>query len=140
MSVKLIVFVALVAGSGYMLTRTPPPIPPGSTAADSTAIAKAGYGARFKYGVGSLFCWALDGTVRGMVTQTEVELKDLRKDIEQAKGGDGLRAQKTSKRIIEMDSVAIFDLEYGRPVDAVRGAMEAKSLLNSVRVNLKRAS
>ena len=137
MSGKFIVFIGLLAGGGYMLTRTPPPIPPGVTAADSVAIAEAGVGARFQYGVGTLFCKMVGGTVHRMVDETEASLRDMRGALKKATGGEGLRAQKTTKRIMQMDSTALFHLEYGQPINAVRTAMEAKSLVNSVRANLK---
>lgn len=137
MSGKFIIFVGLLAGGGYMLTRTPPPIPPGTSAADSAAIAQAGVGARFQYGVGALFCRMVGGTVHRMVDETEASLKEMRGPLKKATGGEGLRAQKTTKRIVQMDSTALFNLEYGHPIDAVQDAMEAKSLLNSVRNNLR---
>jgi hypothetical protein len=137
MSGKFIVFVGLLAGSGYMLSRTPPPIPPGATAADSAAIAQAGVGARFQYGVGALVCKLIGGTVHRVVDETDTSLKDMRIALKKATGGEGLRAVKTSKRIVQMDSSALFHLEYGHPIKAVRDAMEAKSLVNSVRINLK---
>jgi hypothetical protein len=137
MSGKFIVFVGLLAGGGYLLTRTPPPVPPGITSADSAAIAEAGVGARFHYGVGALVCRMLSGTVHRMVDETEASLKEMRGPLKKATGGEGLRAVKTSKRIVQMDSSALFQLEYGHPIKAVRDAMEAKSLVNSVRANLK---
>jgi len=137
MSLKFIVFVGLVAGSGYLLTRTPPPIPPGTTASDSVALAQASIGARFHYGMGALGAKVLSPTVHGMVTETEQALKDMKTAIKNSKGPDGMRAQRFSRKIMEMDSVALEDLKYGHPIDAVRGAMEAKSLLNAVRTNLR---
>lgn len=137
MSGKFIFFVGLLAGGGYMLTRTPPPIPPGLAAADSLAIAEAGIGARFQYGVGALVCKMVSGTVHRMVDDSEASLHEMRGALKKATGGEGMRAVKTSKRIVQMDSSALFHLEYGHPIKAVRDAMEAKSLVNSVRANLK---
>ena len=137
MSLKFIIFVGLVAGSGYLLTRNPPPIPPGTTATDSAALAHAGMGARFHYGMGALGAKMLSPTVNGMVTETEQALKDMKTAIKNSKGPDGMRAMRFSRKIMEMDSLALYNLKYGHPIDAVRGAMEAKSLLNAVRTNLR---
>jgi hypothetical protein len=137
MSVKFLVFVALVGGSGYLLTRNAPPIPPGTTATDSAALAQAGIGARFHYGMGHFGTKLVGGTVRNMVEETEQALKDMQPAIKKSRGSDGTRARKNAAKIMGMDSVAIYSLEYGHPVEAVRQSMEAKSLLNSVRMNLQ---
>jgi hypothetical protein len=137
MSLKLVVFLAVVGGTGWLLTRNAPPIPPGTTASDSTALAHAGLSARFHYGVGAFGSKLLRPTVVGMVTDTHQALADMKTAIKNSKGPDGMRAQKYARRIIEMDSVAMYELEYGHPIRAARGAMEAKSLLNSVRQNLQ---
>ena len=137
MSLKFAVFIAVVAGSGWYLTREAPPIPPGTTASDSAALAQAGLGARFHYGMGALGSRMLAPTVTSMVTETHQSLRDMKTAINNTKGGDGMRAQKYARRIVEMDSLAMYNLEFGHPIKAVRGAMEAKSLLNAVRQNLR---
>lgn len=137
MSGKMLVFLAVIGGSGYALQRAAPPVPPDATAADSAAISQAGVGARFQYGMGSLGSKLLGNTVRGMVAETEQTLLDLRQPIKTAKGGEGERARKLAKKITVMDSTAIIDLQYGRPIKAVQGAMEAKSLVNGIRTMVK---
>lgn len=137
MSGKMLVFLAVIGSSGYALQRAAPPVPPDATAADSVAIAQAGVGARFQYGMGSLGSKLVGNTVRGMVDKTEQTLLDLRQPIKTAKGGEGERARKIAKKIELMDSIARMDLQYGRPIKAMRGAMEAQSLVNGVRTMVK---
>lgn len=133
MSGKTLVFLGLVALAGYSLTRSAPPAPAGASSADSVAISQAGFGTRFQYGIGALGSRMVDGSVRRSVAETEQTLRDMKASIKKARGGDGIRAQQYAKKIVVMDSAALMDLHYGRPVGAIRKAMEAKSLLNSVR-------
>lgn len=137
MSLKSLILVGAVALAGYGLTRATPPPPPGATAADSAAVAKAGFGTRLHYGVGALGCKIVGRSVRGMVYSTELTLHDMAAEIKKAKGGEGMRARKFAKKITDMDSLATSALRMGHPIDAVRTAMEAKSLLASVRDNVR---
>ncbi|MGQ0812964.1 MAG: hypothetical protein ACT4O1_00670 [Gemmatimonadota bacterium] len=134
----MLVLLALVGGSGYSLTRATPPVPPDATAADSASIAQAGVGARFEYGLGMLGSRIVGSTVNSMVYDTEQSLADLKAGIKSAKGPDGIRAKKFAARVTQMDSIAKVDLAYGRPIKAVKSAMEAKSVLNSVRNQVNR--
>ncbi|MGQ0562870.1 MAG: hypothetical protein ACT443_13470 [Gemmatimonadota bacterium] len=138
MSGKMLILLGLLAGSAYALTRATPPVPPGATAADSMAVAQAGVGARFEYGLGSLGSKIVSSTVRGMVRETERSLADLGAAIKSAKGSDGVRAKKFAAEVARMDSTALIDLEYGHPIKAVKGALEAKSVLNAVRNQVDR--
>lgn len=137
MSIKSVVLLGLLAFGAYSLQRATPPAPPGATAEDSAAVAKAGVGARFHYGIGHLGSKIMGGSVRRMVHGTEQTLQDMRPGIKKAVGGDGLRARKFSAKIVVMDSTALTDLRLGHPVRAFRGAMEAQSLLASVRDNIR---
>lgn len=137
MSGKTMIMLAIVGVCGYALTRDARPAPPGATAADSVAYAQAGYGARFGYGMGKLGSKIVGGSVTDMVTANEQALKEMKSDIRKAKGGEGIRARKFAEKVALMDSIATVDLAYGRPIKAVRGAMEAKNLLNAVRQQLK---
>lgn len=138
MSGKTLIFLALVGAAGYALTRARPPVPPTATAADSVAISQAGIGARFQYGIGALGAKMVGGSVRGSVEETEAALLALRPGIKKARGGDAARAVLYAKKIVVMDSTALEDLYYGRPVSAVRNAMEGKSLLNAVHEQIVR--
>ena len=138
MSVKFIVVAAVVGSAGWALTRTAPPAPPNATAADSVAVSQAGIGARLHYGVGMLGSKIVNSSVRNTVHETETSLKDLQAGIKNARGGDGQRAKKYAAKVVEMDSIALLDLEYGRPIKAVKAAMEAKSLLGAVRGQVSR--
>lgn len=138
MSMKMVVVVATVGAAGWALTRNPPPVPPNATAADSAAVSQAGIGARLEYGVGMIGSKVVASTVRNTVHGTETSLKDLQAGIKNAKGGDGQRAKKFAAKVVQMDSLALFDLQYGRPVRAVKAAMEAKSLLGAVRGQVAR--
>ncbi|HEX6559624.1 MAG TPA: hypothetical protein VF021_09175 [Longimicrobiales bacterium] len=137
MSKKSLLLLVLVAAAGYGLTRATPPVPPGATAADSAAVAKAGYGARFQYGVGAVGSKLLGSSVRSMVSSTELSLKEMSGIIKKATGGEGDRARRFSKKIMVMDSAALSDLHMGHPISAFKTAMEAKSLLASVRDNVR---
>lgn len=137
MSGKMIVFLGIVGFCGYSLTRTPPPAPPGSTAADSATYAAAGYGARFEYGVGLVGAKVVRNSVTDMINDTEQSLLDMKVALKKARGPDGARARTFAKKVEEMNAVARTDLEYGHPIKAVKGAMEAKSVLNAVRIQLR---
>ena len=138
MSGKQLVFIGILAYGAYALTRNTPPTPPNASEAEIAAATHAGIGARFNYGVGNVGVHLMGGTVRGMVNETQQSLSDMHTAIKNAKGPDGMRAQQYSKKIVQMDSAAISELEIGKPIQAARIAMEAKSLLNSVRQNLQR--
>lgn len=138
MSGKTLIFFGLVAAAGYALTRSAPPAPPGATAADSVAVSQAGFGARFQYGLGALGSKMVGGSVRGSVDETEQTLRDMSAAIKKARGGDAIRAQQYAKKVVVKDSSALSDLHLGRPVSAIRNAMEAKSLLNAVRQQIER--
>jgi hypothetical protein len=137
MSGKSIVVLAALAFAGWHLTRTNPPVHAGASAADSAAVAKAGFGARFEYGIGMLGGKVMGGVVRGNVSANEQTLKDLKVALKNSKGPDGDRARKFSLKVIEMDKKAMDDLQYGHPIRAMRGSMEAKSVLNAVREQLR---
>ena len=137
MSTKMFVFLSLAAGAAFALTRNSPPVPPGATAADSAAVAHAGVGSRFEYGVGSIGSKFLGGLVNGMLQETEQSLADLKPAIKATKGPDGARAKAVALKVAQMDSIARLDLEYGRPLKAVKGAMEAKNLVNAIRAQVK---
>jgi len=138
MSKKGLIFLALVAAAGFALTRQKPPLPDHATAADSVANAEAGYGVRFKYGLGALGAKMVGNTVRKGVAETELALKQMAPAVKKARGGDAMRAKEYSKRIVTRDSAALEDLRFGRPVSAVRNYMEAKNLVNAVREQTKR--
>lgn len=130
MSAKTVILVALVVGAGYWLTRARPPVPPGATAADSAAVAQAGIGARFQYGIGSLGCKIVGSSVRGMVSGTEQSLRDMHPAV---KASRDKRAREYAAKTARLDSLAMVHLQTGHPLQAMQGAMNAKSMLSSVR-------
>lgn len=138
MSMKMVALVAVVGAAGWALSRNPVPVPPNATAADSVAVSQAGIGGRLHYGVGMLGSKVVSSSVRSTVHETETSLKDLQAGIKNTRGGDGQRAKKFAAKVVEMDSIAMSDLQYGRPVKAVKAAMEAKSLLGAVRGQVAR--
>jgi hypothetical protein len=138
MSLKLVAVVAVVGATGWALSRNPVPVPPNATAADSAAVSQAGIGARFQYGLGMLGSKVVSSSVRSTVHETETSLQDMKAGIKNTKGGDGDRARKYAAKVVQKDSTALFDLQYGRPVKAVKAAMEAKSLLGAVRGQVAR--
>ena len=138
MSGKTLIVIAFIGVSGYLLTRTPPPIPPNATKADSVSLSQAGIGARLKYGVGSLGSWLAGRSVRNTVAETEQALIDLKPAIKATRGPDGVRAQQFAAKVSVMDSIALMDLQYGHPIKAAKGAMEAKSILGAVRSQIMR--
>lgn len=133
MSGKTLIFVALVGLAAYSLTRAKPPVAPGATAADSAAVAQAGIGARFEYGLGAFGSKIVGTSVRSMVGSTEQSLKDMAAGIKAAKSAGGVRAQEFAKKTATLDSVALTQLQMGHPVNAIQSAMDARSMLNSVR-------
>ena len=137
MSGKGLIFIALIAAAGYALTRATPPAAPGSTAADSAKVASAGVGARFEYGLGALGSKIVGSSVRSMVSSNEQALEDMHASIKSTMGPDGDRARKYSRKIEVTDSAAITALNLGQPLNALTQAMDAKSLLDAVRDNLK---
>ena len=138
MSGKTLIVLGVVVACGYALTRNPPPIPPGSTPEDSAAIAQAGFGDRLKYGIGSFGSALMGRSVRNTIIETEQSLQDLRPAIKATRGPDGARAIAFAAKVTKIDSVALLDLEYGRPIRAAKAAMEAKSILGAVRSQVTR--
>lgn len=136
MSGKSLVFIALVGVAAYSLTRAAPPLPAGATPADSAAVATAGVGARFEYGIGALGSKIIGGMVRGMVAQTEQSLVDMHDELKTEKGPSADRARNYSKKVMHSDSVALSDLTLGHPLSAMNSAMDGKSVLSAVRDNL----
>ena len=119
------------------VVRTEPPLPPNATAADSLDVGQVSMGARFRYSVGSVGVALIAGTIRRNVMETESTLAGMGKAITESKGSDGMRAREIARKIKYADSLAVEHLYYGRPINAVRQTMEAKSLLNAVRTNLR---
>jgi hypothetical protein len=135
MSLKWLVLAAVVGVGIVMVARTQPPA--AATAEGDAAQAGVGFGARFRYKVGSVGSALVSGSVRRSVLETEQTLAGMSKAIKEAKGPDGIRAREIARKIKYVDSVAVENLYQGRPVQAVRQSMEAKSLLNAVRRNLR---
>jgi hypothetical protein len=106
MSAKALILVGVLAGTGYALSRTTPPVPPNATAADSVAVMHAGIGARMTYGVGAIGSKIVGSTVRGMVRETEQSLEDLHSAIKSTKGPDGVRAKKYAEKVVEMNELS----------------------------------
>ena len=136
MSLKWAVFILAVGAGAFAVARAQPPAPAGASAADSTAVASVGMGEKFRYTVGSLGTKIIGGSIRRSVMETEQTLRDMKKTIKTAKGADGVRAREVATKIRQMDSVAVENLNQGRPIKAMRQSMEAKNLLQSVRRNL----
>ena len=138
MSVKMLLFMA-AAGAGFMVvSRAQPPVPTSATtAADSLAIEDVSLGEKFQYSVGSATGKVVGGSIRKSVEETEASLLELKPAIKKAKGNDGVRARTTAQKIMYADSMALDNLYMGRPIKAMKQSMEAKSLLNVVRTNLK---
>ena len=135
---KTILLLAAAGAGVWAVSRVQPPVPTGSTAAtDSMAIAEVSLGAKFQYSVGAMTGAIIGGSIKKSVQETEQSLVDLRKEIKAAKGADGVRARDLAKKITHMDSAAVENLYQGRPIKAMKQSMEAKSLLNAVRTNLK---
>lgn len=138
MSMKMVAVVAALGAAGWALSRNPVPVPPNATAADSAAVSQAGIGARMAYGIGMLGSKIVNSSVRNTVYETETSLKDLHAGIKNTRGGDGQRAKNYAAKVVQMDSIALVDLQYGRPIKAVKASMEAKSLLGAVRSQIAR--
>lgn len=136
MSLKWLLLIAAVGAGGWAVARTEPPTPLNETAADSLG-APVSMSARLQYSVGSVGSALVAGTVRRNVMQTEITLAGMGKAIKESKGSDGMRAREIARKIKHVDSLAVEHLYYGRPIKAVRHTMEAKSLLNAVKRNLK---
>ena len=137
MSLKFMFLVAALGAGAYSVSKTEPPIPPTATAADSVALANVTFGDRFQYRVGTVGAAILGGSVRKSVFETEESLAALKGSIKNAKGPDGVRARNMAKKIMYMDSVAVDNLQYGRPIKAMKQSMEAKSMLGVVKRNLQ---
>jgi hypothetical protein len=138
MSVKLLILVAVLGAGVYAVSQAQPPVESSNgAAADSTAVQNVSFKARLNYSIGSVGSAIVGTSVRRNVEETQQTLQYMRKSINAASGNDGARARDLARKITYMDSVAIEDLHMGRPIKALRQTMEAKNLLNAVRVNLK---
>lgn len=127
MSGKTLIILGLVAAAGYGLQRNQPP-----------GVDQAGVFSRMSYGLGRVGSRMVGKAVTGMVTGTEQSLVDMHAGIKKAKGGDGIRAKDFAKKVTVMDSAATAELTEGRPIRAIKSAMEAKSMLNAVRQQINR--
>ena len=125
MSGKSLVVLALIAAAGYGLQRQSPP-----------DVQEAGLGSRLGFGVGRVGSKMIGKWVTGMTLSTEQSLADLHTNIKKAQAGDGIRAREYAHRAEVADSSAVIDLQYGRPLKALMGAMDGKSMLNAVRDQL----
>lgn len=142
MSAKSLILLGVLGAGCYAVSKAQPPASPAEIAAaeaagDTVVAAKVSFGDRFQYSVGSVGSAIVGGSVRKSVLETEQSLAELSKAIKNAKGSDGVRARDLVKKIEHMDSVAVENLHYGRPIKAMKQSMEAKSLLNAVRTRLK---
>jgi hypothetical protein len=138
MSLKWLLLVAALVAGFVAVARTEPPVDTAASASsDSSAVTEVAFSDRLRYSVGSVGTAMVAGTVRRGVFDTERSLAELGKSIKDAKGSDGMRARDIARKIKYADSLAVEHLYYGRPVQAVRQTMEAKSLLNAVKRNLK---
>ena len=137
MSGKMLFLLAAIGGGAYAVSRAEPPVPPGTTAADSIAYADISFGERFQYSMGSVGVAIFGGSIRKSVMETEQNLAELKGALKSAKGPDGVRARAAAKKIIFIDSVAVDNLHYGRPIKAMKQSMEARNLLNMVKRQLQ---
>ena len=138
MSVKLLILVAALGAGVYAVSQAQPPVESsGGAAADSTAVQNVSFKARLNYSIGSVGSAIVGTSVRRNVEETQQSLHDMRKAINATGGSDGARARELARKITYMDSVAVENLHMGRPIKALKQTMEAKNLLNAVRVNLK---
>jgi hypothetical protein len=137
MSVKALILIVALGGAIYFVARAEPPAQTTVVSGDSVVVAKVTFGDRLMYSIGSVGSAVVGSSVRKSVMDTEQSLADLKKAIKTAKGGDGVRARDLARKIMYMDSVAIESLHQGHPIKAMKQSVEAKSLLNSVRHNLK---
>jgi ribosome-binding protein aMBF1 (putative translation factor) len=135
MSLKWVVFALAVGGGAYAVARAEPPAPPGAVAGEPTQVTMR---EKLRYSVGSVGVAIVGSSVRRSVVETEQTLKDMKVTIKNARGADGTRARDVAKKIHYMDSVAVEQLEQGRPIQAMKMSMEAKSLLSAVRSRLTR--
>ena len=137
MSIKFLVFAAALGAGAYSVSKTEPPIPPTATAADSVALADVSFNDRFQYRVGTVGAAILGSSIRKSVFETETTLAAMKGSIKNAKGPTGVRVRDLAKKITYIDSVAVEHLQYGRPIKAMKQSMEAKSLMNVVKNNLR---
>jgi hypothetical protein len=136
MFVKILFLAAAAAGFYAVMQAEPPAAYAVGVGGDSTQVTDVSLKARFTYSIGSVGSAIVGTSVRRSVDETDQSLADMKNAIAAAKGGDGVRARELARKITYMDSVAIENLQQGRPIKAMRQSMEAKSLLNAVRRNL----
>jgi hypothetical protein len=138
MSAKMLIIAAVLGAGIYAVSRVQPPVATASGAVvDSAAVQNVSFKARLKYSVGAIGSAIVGTSVRRNVEETEQSLHDMHKAIKATGGMDGARARELANKITYMDSVAVEDLHMGRPIKALKTTMEAKNLLNAVRVHLK---
>jgi NhaA family Na+:H+ antiporter len=101
------------------------------------AGALAGIGARLHYGVGMVGSKLVEKTVRNSVFGTQQALKDLKPAIKATRGGNGMRAKSYAAKVVALDSMALVELESGRPIKAIQATMQATSILGAVRGQIK---
>ncbi|HEY0670672.1 MAG TPA: hypothetical protein VGD27_00330 [Longimicrobiales bacterium] len=136
MSYKTLLLLALLGTGFVVVARAEPPLSPAALAAGDTASAQVSMLERLRYTVGSVGSAIIGSSVRKSALENQENLAELRAALHAAKGNEGMRTRSMARKINYMDSLAVQNLYYGRPIRAMKQSMEAKSLLNDVRRNL----
>lgn len=136
MSYKTLLLLALLGTGFVVVARAEPPLSPAALAAGDTASAQVSMLERLRYTVGSVGSAIIGSSVRKSALENQENLAELRAALHAAKGNEGVRTRSMARKINYMDSLAVQNLYYGRPIRAMKQSMEAKSLLNDVRRNL----
>ncbi|HET9439626.1 MAG TPA: hypothetical protein VFO52_05625 [Longimicrobiales bacterium] len=136
MSFKTLLLLALLGTGFVVVARAEPPLSPAALAAGDTASAQVSMLERLRYTVGSVGSAIIGSSVRKSALENQENLAELRAALHAAKGNEGMRTRSMARKINYMDSLAVQNLYYGRPIRAMKQSMEAKSLLNDVRRNL----
>lgn len=137
MSYKTLLLLALLGTGFAVVYRAEPPLSPDALAAGDTASARhVSMLERLRYSVGSVGSAIIGSSIRKSALENRENLAEMRAALHAAKGSEGIRTRSMARKINYMDSLAVQNLYYGRPIKAMKQSMEAKSLLNDVRRNL----
>jgi hypothetical protein len=131
------VIMALQAASAQQSTDNMPAVP-GAVASIAGGIGATGSSAyqTTRFAVGRVCSRAVGPVVNGMSNRNTTELAAMQPAIRRTSSHRRARVRVIERRLAQADSLAAVSLAEGRPIAAVRYAMEGRSLLDAVKHHL----
>lgn len=130
MSFKRLLMAGLFAAAAVAAWHASQPTP---VLADGIVTAEAAQPGKVRSAIGNFGSRVVSRPVRAAVRKTERKLYALTPAIKATKGPGQLRAKNVSKKILAIDSASVLSLESGRPVQAIKHAINARQYLDLIK-------